>query len=57
MKFSAKPVSVQEISTWRDLYRQEMSCQIVHDSMTHGKAGRSRTYLKWAVQRLATVPY
>jgi GNAT superfamily N-acetyltransferase len=40
----AKPVSTQEISLWRDLYRQEMNCQIVHDSM-HFRHGWTQPYL------------
>ena len=44
MGFSAKPVSVQEISLWRDLYRGEMNCQIVHDSM-HSRQGWAQPYL------------
>jgi GNAT superfamily N-acetyltransferase len=44
MEFLARPVSVQEISLWRDLYRQEMNCQIVHDSM-HSRQGWTQPYL------------
>lgn len=44
MGFSAKPVSIQEISLWRDLYRQEMNCQVVHDSM-HSRQGWTQPYL------------
>lgn len=44
MKFSAKPTCVEEISLWRDLYRQEMNCQIVHDSM-HAREGWTQPYL------------
>jgi GNAT superfamily N-acetyltransferase len=44
MGFLAKPVSVEEISLWRDLYRQEMNCQIVHDSM-HSRPGWTQPYL------------
>jgi RimJ/RimL family protein N-acetyltransferase len=44
MEFSAKPVTVAEIRPWRDLYRQEMNCQIVHDSM-HARAGWAQPYL------------
>ncbi len=44
MKVSAKPVSVSDISLWRDLYRQEMHCQIVHDDM-HSREGWTQPYL------------
>jgi len=44
MEFLAKPVSGQEISPWRDLYRQEMNCQIVHDFM-HSRQGWTQPYL------------
>ena len=43
MEFFAHPVCVQEISPWRDLYRQEMNCQIVHDSM-HAREGWTQPY-------------
>ena len=34
VNLSAKLVTVPEISLWRDLYREEMNCQIVHDSLS-----------------------
>jgi len=40
----AKESSLQEIRPWRDLYRQEMSCQIIHDSI-HFRNGWTREYL------------
>lgn len=40
----ARPVSVADISPWRDLYRQEMHCQIVHDNM-HARPGWTQAYL------------
>jgi GNAT superfamily N-acetyltransferase len=43
-KNTAKVTSVQEILPWRDLYRQEMSCQIVHDSL-HSRTGWTEPYL------------
>jgi GNAT superfamily N-acetyltransferase len=43
MELAAKTVSVQEILSWRDLYRQEMNCQIVHDSF-HSRDGWTREY-------------
>ncbi len=33
MSLSAVPTTVQDILPWRDLYRQEMNCQIIHDSL------------------------
>jgi hypothetical protein len=44
MEILAQPVSVQEILLWRDLYRQEMRCQIVHDSL-HSREGWTQPYL------------
>ena len=44
MNCNARPVSVQDIALWRDLYRQEMNCQIVHDSM-HSREGWTQPYL------------
>jgi len=44
MEFSAKPVSVPEILPWRDLYRRQMNCQIVHDSL-HPREGWTEPYL------------
>jgi GNAT superfamily N-acetyltransferase len=33
MSISVQPVAVDDILSWRDLYRREMDCQIVHDNM------------------------
>jgi GNAT superfamily N-acetyltransferase len=44
MNCNARPVSVEDISLWRDLYREEMNCQIVHDSM-HVREGWTEPYL------------
>jgi GNAT superfamily N-acetyltransferase len=43
MQLSATPVTVQEILPWRDLYRQEMNCQIVRDSF-HARQGWTQEY-------------
>ena len=43
MDFRAKPVTVNEIARWRDLYRQEMNCQIIHDSL-HPREGWTQPY-------------
>jgi hypothetical protein len=32
MEFTVKPVQVKEILPWRESYRREMNCQIIHDS-------------------------
>jgi hypothetical protein len=44
MKISTEPVTVEDISAWRDLYREEMKCQIVHDNM-HARSGWTKPYL------------
>jgi GNAT superfamily N-acetyltransferase len=44
MELSAKPAFVEDIVSWRDLYRQEMNCQIVHDSL-HSRQGWTQPYL------------
>lgn len=33
MTLAATPTTLEEIKPWRDLYRQEMNCQIIHDSI------------------------
>jgi GNAT superfamily N-acetyltransferase len=43
MNISAQPVGVTEISLWRDLYRNEMNCQIIHDNM-HARGGWTQPY-------------
>ena len=40
----AKESSLKDVLPWRDLYRQEMSCQIIHDSI-HFREGWTREYL------------
>ena len=40
----ATETTLDAIRPWRDLYRQEMNCQVIHDSI-HGRAGWSREYL------------
>ena len=46
MEFSVQPVAVSAILPWRDRYRQEMNCQIVHDSL-HGREGWT---LPWLIE-------
>lgn len=43
MTISVKPVTVEDILRWRDLFREEMHCQIVHDNM-HARAGWTQPY-------------
>ncbi len=44
MTFRAEPVAVEAIGRWRDLYRHEMHCQIIHDSI-HGRPGWAQEFL------------
>lgn len=44
MPLTAVPVSLAEITRWRDLYREEMNCQVVHDSL-HPRDGWTEEYL------------
>jgi GNAT superfamily N-acetyltransferase len=44
MAVTAKAVSLDDIRPWRDMYRQEMNCQIIHDSI-HGRPGWTSEYL------------
>ena len=44
MEISVKTACVEDILPWRDLYRHEMGCQIVHDSL-HSREGWTRPYL------------
>lgn len=43
MQISVQPAAVDEILRWRDLYRQEMNCQIIHDSL-HRREGWTEQY-------------
>ena len=43
MSISAQLASVEEIQPWRDLYREEMYCQIIHDSL-HSRPGWTLEY-------------
>ena len=40
----AKAAALEDILSWRDMYRQEMSCQIVHDSI-HARPGWTQEYV------------
>ncbi len=44
MELSAKLASVEDVAPWRDLYRHEMNCQIIHDSI-HRRPGWSLEYV------------
>lgn len=44
MQISATPARLEDIAPWRDMYRLEMACQIVHDSI-HARAGLTDEYL------------
>lgn len=43
MRCSAEPTTVDALRPWRDLYRHEMHCQIVHDAL-HSRPGWTREY-------------
>ena len=47
MELSAKPASLEGILPWRDIYRLEMSCQIIHDSI-HSRSGWTQEYALFA---------
>jgi len=44
MKLSARPAPLDEIAAMRDIYRHEMNCQIIHDSL-HVRKGWTESYL------------
>ena len=44
MDITATPTTFQHIHLWRDMYRLEMACQIVHDSI-HIRRGWTQEYL------------
>ena len=44
MEFSAKATNLKDIALWRDMYRLEMACQIVHDSL-HERRGWTDEYM------------
>jgi GNAT superfamily N-acetyltransferase len=47
MELTAKTASAEDILRWRDLYRLEMGCQIIHDSI-HCRPGWTQEYLLFA---------
>ena len=44
MSISARTVSVEDIAGWREMYRAEMNCQVVHDNM-HFRPGWTESFL------------
>jgi GNAT superfamily N-acetyltransferase len=44
VQLSAKQAAVDQIAPWRDLYRQEMNCQVIHDSI-HYRPGWTQEYV------------
>src|SRR5437016_2660650 len=44
MHIQVRQAEFQDIQAMRDIYRQEMSCQIIHDSI-HARPGWTREYL------------
>lgn len=44
MQLSAKAVDARDVLPWRDMYRLEMNCQIIHDSI-HSRPGWTQEYL------------
>lgn len=44
MELSAKASDARAVLPWRDMYRLEMNCQVVHDSI-HSRPGWTREYL------------
>jgi GNAT superfamily N-acetyltransferase len=47
MNFSARLTNPESIARWRDMYRTEMACQIVHDSI-HDRPGWTDEYMLFA---------
>ena len=47
VEFSSKAASLRDVLPWRDLYRLEMGCQIIHDSI-HSRPGWSEEYCLFA---------
>jgi GNAT superfamily N-acetyltransferase len=44
MEYSAKKTDLADILSWRDMYRLEMGCQIIHDSI-HSRRGWTDEYV------------
>src|SRR5436190_21353189 len=54
MELSAKAANVEDILPWRDMYRLEMACQIIHDSL-HSRKGWTEPY--WLIAGGVAVGY
>jgi GNAT superfamily N-acetyltransferase len=44
VQLSAKPAGTDDVLLWRDAYRREMRCQVIHDSI-HGRRGWTQEYV------------
>src|SRR5262245_43490774 len=44
MELSSRAVDFGDVRPWRDMYRAEMSCQIIHDSI-HSRTGWTQEYV------------
>src|SRR5690242_16735902 len=44
LQLAATVAAFQEIVLWRDMYRAEMNCQIIHDSI-HSRSGWTVEYM------------
>lgn len=47
MDVSARSTTLKDILRWRDMYRLEMGCQVIHDSI-HDRPGWSEEYMLFA---------
>src|SRR5262245_62399820 len=47
MELSSKAASPEDVLPWRDIYRLEMGCQIIHDSI-HSRPGWTNEYFLFA---------
>ncbi len=47
MEVSARATTLKDILRWRDMYRLEMGCQVIHDSI-HDRLGWSDEYMLFA---------
>lgn len=54
MELSAKAANAGDVLPWRDMYRLEMGCQIIHDSI-HSRPGWTQEYFLFAMD--TTVGY
>jgi len=51
IQFTAAPIDPEAIERWREMYRSEMACQIIHESI-HWRPGWTREY----VLRVGSMP-